>query len=170
MFKKACIFLIITSSKFAFAGVSGTPNPNANIEEYVFNYQISAKNNYILVNIDNYKVVSGNIIGNLFIGESNGPLVKKGYSFENKCAVFGKIMPFESQLESYCVLAKGDSKIFLTSIRTKGSTDSGEKNSGSNTIIGGTGEYAKIKGKCNYEVEYKENSELIVNGNCNYTN
>ena len=38
-------------------------------------------------------------------------------------------MPFESELESYCVLAKGDSKIFLTSIRTKGSTDSGEKTS-----------------------------------------
>lgn len=170
MFKKACIFLIITSSKLAFAGVSGTPNPNANIEEYVFSYQISAKNNYTLVNIDNYKVVSGNIIGNLVIGESNGPLVTKGHSFENKCAVFGKIMPFESKLESYCVLAKGDSKIFLTSIRTKGSTDSGEKNSGSNNIIGGTGEYSKIKGKCNYEVEYKENSELIVNGNCNYTN
>ena len=170
MFKKACIFLIITSSKFAFSGVSGTPNPNADIEEYVFSYQISAKNNYTLVNIDNYKVVSGNIIGNLVIGESNGPLVKKGYSFENKCAVFGKIMPFESQLESYCVLTKGDSKIFLTSIRTKGSTDSGEKNIGSNTIIGGTGKYAKIKGKCSYEVEYKENSELIVNGNCKYTN
>ena len=82
MFKKACIFLIITSSKFAFAGVSGTPNPNADIEEYVFSYQISAKNNYTLVNIDNYKVVSGNIIGNLVIGESNGPLVKKGYSLK----------------------------------------------------------------------------------------
>ena len=170
MFKKASIFLIIISSKFAFAGVSGTPNPNADIEEYVFTYQISAKNNYTLVNIDNYKVVSGNIIGNLVIGEANGPLVTKGHSFENKCAVFGKIMPFESQLESYCVLEKGDSKIFLTSIRTKGSTDSGEKNVGSNSIIGGTGEYAKIKGKCNYEVEYKENSELIVKGNCNYTN
>ena len=170
MFKKASIFLIIISSNFAFAGVSGTPNPNADIEEYVFSYQMSAKNNYTLVNIDNYKVVSGNIIGNLVIGEATGPLVTKGHSFENKCAVFGKIMPFESELESYCVLAKGDSKIFLTSIRTKGSTDSGEKNIGSNTIIGGTGEYAKIKGKCNYEVEYKENSELIVNGNCSYTN
>ncbi len=170
MFKKAWFFLIIISSKFAFAGVSGTPNPNADIKEYVFNYQISAKNNYTLVDIDNYKVVSGNIIGNLVIGEGSGPLFTKGHSFENKCAVFGKIMPFESQLESYCVLAKGDSKIFLTSIRTKGSTDSGEKNTGSNTIIGGTGEYAKIKGKCNFEVEYKENSELIVNGNCNYTN
>ena len=170
MFKKASIFLIIIFSHFAFAGVSGTPNPNAKTEEYIFSYQISAKNDYTLVNIDNYKVVSGNIIGNLVIGEASGPLVTKGNSFENKCAVFGKIMPFESQLESYCVLAKGDSKIFLTSIRTKGSTDSGEKNIGSNTIIGGTGEYTKIKGRCNYEVEYKENSELIVNGNCNYTN
>ena len=47
MFKKACIFLIITSSKFAFAGVSGTPNPNADIEEYVFSYQIGAKNNIL---------------------------------------------------------------------------------------------------------------------------
>ena len=78
MFKKASIFLIIISSKFAFAGVSGTPSPNADIEEYVFTYQISAKNNYTLVNIDNYKVVSGNIIGNLVIGEANGPLVTKG--------------------------------------------------------------------------------------------
>ena len=113
MYMKACLFLIIISSKFAFAGVSGTPNPNANIEEYVFSYQMSAKNNYTLVNIDNYKVVSGNIIGNLVIGEASGLLVAKGHSFENKCAVFGKIMPFESELESYCVLAKEDSKIFL---------------------------------------------------------
>ena len=81
MFKKASIFLIIIFSHFAFAGVSGTPNPNANIEEYVFSYQISAKNNYTLVNIDNYKVVSGNIIGNLVIGEASGPLVTKGQFF-----------------------------------------------------------------------------------------
>ena len=35
MFKKASIFLIIIYSNFTFAGVSGTPNPNADIEEYV---------------------------------------------------------------------------------------------------------------------------------------
>ena len=54
MFKKASIFLIIIFSHFAFAGVSGTPNPNANTEEYVFNYQISAKNDYTLVKHDSY--------------------------------------------------------------------------------------------------------------------
>ena len=69
-------------------------------------------------------------------------------------------MPFESQLESI-VLQKEIQNIFNLLEQRVLLTQ--EKKNGSNTNVGGTGEYAKIKGRCNYEVEYKENSELIVN-------
>ena len=145
---------------------------NAFSEEGSYEYSNVGSHNLSKVNTLDGTVTGGKLEGISIVTKSKGSLYQVGQNSETTCIILSKQerKSKNSALEAFCEstdLETGD-KTFAYNIRKEGTADTGSKGRGKQTIIGGTGKYKGISGKCNYTVKYLPNNKLATVGTCDY--
>ena len=114
-------------------------------------------------------VFSGTLEGSVTIIESTGgPFVKGGHSI-SKCVVYGNRSVAGVDLETPCTItnASGD-HLYLLARRSAGDVNAGGGGKGHFELMGGTGVYAGLAGRCAYSTEYLPNDRVVTRTDCNW--
>ena len=114
-------------------------------------------------------IFSGTLEGSVTILESTGgPFVKGGHSV-SKCVVYGKRSVAGVDLETPCTTtnASGD-HLYLLARRSAGDVKAGGGGQGHFELMGGTGVYAGLAGRCAYSTEYLANNRVVTRTDCTW--
>ena len=117
---------------------------------------------------------AGNLEGGDTVTRSRGPLFPEGRKFLRNCAVFAEQSPAGLDLKSPCTFTEtkedGGDMLFAIAIRKDGSV--GDANSGGMgrvDLVGGTGKYANITGRCSYETQYVSALAAATTWDCTWS-
>ena len=99
---------------------------------------------------------------------SGGPFVEGEHSLVT-CLAYGKRSPSSVELETACTVtnAAGD-KFYLLAERSAGDVAAGSSGQGHLEFVGGTGVFAKLRGRCTYDTEYLANNQVVTTADCNW--
>ena len=114
-------------------------------------------------------VFTGTLEGSTTILESTGgPFVKGGHTV-SKCVVYGNRSAAGVDLETPCTNtnASGD-HLYLLASRSAGDVKAGGGGQGHFELMGGTGVYAGLAGRCAYNTEYLANDRVVTRTDCNW--
>ena len=103
------------------------------------------------------------------LDSSGGPFVAGEHS-RVTCTVYAKRSEAGLELEVPCVMtySAGD-KLFTLSKRSLGDIGgAGQGGEGRLQLLGGSGKFAGVTGSCSYEVEYLEDSWLVLMAECEW--
>jgi hypothetical protein len=125
--------------------------------------------NYTRLEHPGQTVTIGPINGMQTIKSSSGGLFPEGLSNVTDCVVFAKKFDAGIDVQSYCtsVYPSGD-KVFSTSTRKAGDLNQGGGGEGKSDLIGGTGQFAGIKGSCTYKTEYFPANHAVNHVKCRW--
>ena len=119
---------------------------------------------------------AGHLEGGAVISDSQGALFQEGQSFLQSCVVYAEQSADGSQVavKAPCTLTEssgdGADVVFLLAIREQG--DLGDADSGGMgrvDLVGGTGKYANITGRCSYETLYLSTSTAVTSYDCTWS-
>ena len=112
-------------------------------------------------------VFGGMLEGSVTILESSGgPFVAGGHSV-SKCLAYGKRSAAGLDLETPCTIAdpSGD-RLYLLAKRSAGDVKAGSGGEGHFELMGGTGAYAGLAGRCAYKTDYLTNNRVVTKTDC----
>ena len=111
----------------------------------------------------------GSLEGSTTVLASSGdPFAAGGHSLST-CVVFGKRSAAGLDLKTACttVNASGDT-LYLVAERRAGDVEAGGGGEGELELMGGTGVYAGLGGRCAYQTEYLANNQVITTTDCTW--
>ena len=99
---------------------------------------------------------------------SGGPFVEGEHSLVT-CLNYGKRSASGVDLETACTVTNtaGD-KFFLLAERSTGDVAVGSGGQGHLEFVGGTGVFAKLRGRCAYDTEYLANDQVVTTADCTW--
>lgn len=99
---------------------------------------------------------------------SGGPFVEGEHSLVT-CLVYGKRSASGADLETACTVTNpaGD-KFYLRAERSAGDVKAGSGGPGQLEFVGGTGVYAKLRGRCDYDTAYLANDQVVTTADCTW--
>ena len=114
-------------------------------------------------------VFCGTLEGSVTILESSGGPFVKGAHSVSKCVVYGSRSVAGVDLETPCTItnASGD-HLYLLARRSAGNVKAGGGGKGHFELMGGTGMYAGLAGRCAYVTEYLPNDRVVTRTDCNW--
>ena len=102
------------------------------------------------------------------IGSSGGPFVEGEHSLVS-CLVYAKRSSEGMNLESYCTTTDASGEKWHTlSQRSTGNVATGGGGPGRWEIMGGTGPYAGVTGRCTYETSYLGQNRVVTVADCTW--
>ena len=114
-----------------------------------------------------------NLEGGFTVSSGRGALFPEGQNFLYSCVGLSERSEDGLDLRSYCTLKEtaedGGDELFTVAIRKQG--DLGEANRGGMgqmELVGGTGKYAAITGRCSYETRYLNTSTAVTVADCDW--
>lgn len=114
-------------------------------------------------------VFSGMLDGSVTILESSGSPFVAGRHSMSKCLAYGKRSAAGMDLETPCTIAdpSGD-RLYLLAKRSAGDVNAGGGGEGHFELMGGTGVYAGLAGRCAYKTDYLTNDRVITTTDCTW--
>ena len=120
------------------------------------------------------KFMAGGLEGGQIVSSSRGALFPEGREFLEVCAVFAEQSSAGLNLKAPCTFTEtqedGGDQLFTIAIRKQG--DMGDANRGGMghvDLVGGTGKYADITGRCSYETQYLNDRTATMMLDCNWS-
>ena len=125
--------------------------------------------NYRTIQYSDGTATGGSLSGTQTVISSSGEPFVAGANAVMDCIVLAVKTSAGMELQAPCTVttASGD-KMFSISLRKAGDTSEGSGGEGTNTITGGTGQYAGISGRCTYSVEYLPNKKAVTRSKCSW--
>lgn len=79
------------------------------------------------------------------------------------CLIYGKRSASGVDLETACTVTNADGdKFYLLAERSTGDVAVGSGGRGHLEFVGGTGVFAKMRGRCAYDTEYLANDQVVT--------
>ena len=128
----------------------------------------SLQHDYSAVEHPDGTIFAGPIEGTSTVVESSGggPFAAGGHSLV-KCVAYGKRSAAGLDIETACATTDADGDRLNTfSKRHAGDVDAGGGGEGSIELLGGTGRYAGVTGRCTYETDYLAGNRAITTARC----
>lgn len=99
---------------------------------------------------------------------SGGPFVEGEHSLVT-CLIYGKRSASGVDLETACTVTNADGdKFYLLAERSTGDVAAGGGGQGHLEFVGGTGVFAKLRGRCAYDTEYLANDQVVTTADCTW--
>ena len=114
-------------------------------------------------------VFSGMLEGSVTILESSGGPFAAGRHSTSKCLAYGKRSAAGMDLETPCTISdpSGD-RLYLLAKRSAGDVKAGGGGEGHFELMGGTGVYAGLAGRCAYKTDYLTNDRVVTMTDCTW--
>jgi len=129
---------------------------------------------YTRIQHGNATFTAGSLDGTTTVVSSSGSLFPEGQSLLRSCVIFSEEQPGGGlELKAPCTatetLDNGGDQFFLISIREEGDLGAAHTGGGGRVaIIGGTGKYTGITGRCSYETTYLSTSLGTTKADCSW--
>jgi len=141
----------------------------ANAESGTYESVISIVTNYTTLEYADQTITGGPSHGKQTLIDSIGELFVKGASSALHCIVLAKKSAAGMDLEAPCTVvdSSGDKTFIL--YRTKGGDlTAGGAAQGTIEIVGGTGKYSGLTGKCAYQISYVPGNRGVTTQRCTW--
>jgi len=124
--------------------------------------------NYVSFEHNNGTVTAGGNRGTSTVIDSSGGLFLKGQTSAQECAILARKTPAGINLDADCTMTDGSGdKMFHHATRRAGETTQGSA-PGTDEILGGTGKYAGITGRCSYTVQFVPDNRGVSTVRCQW--
>ncbi len=151
--------LTILAAQAAYADESGT-----------FRTVKSYHRDYITIDHGGPTFTGGMITGTTTIIESSGGPFMEGANSYSECLVFSSSSDGSLSLQAPCVDTDTSGDIqYWRAVREQGDVGAGGGGTGTWELLGGTGKYAGIAGRCSYDTEYLEGDVLVAIADCKWS-
>lgn len=129
----------------------------------------SLQHDYSAVEHPDGTIFGGPIEGTSTVVESSGgPFAADGHSLV-KCVAYGKRSAAGLDIETACTTTgPGADRLYMVSKRRTGDVEAGGGGEGSIELLGGTGRYAGVTGRCAYETDYLAGNRAITMARCTW--
>ena len=129
----------------------------------------SLQHDYSAVEHSDGTIFGGPIEGtSTVVKSSGGPFAAGGHSLV-KCVAYGKRSAAELDIETVCTTTAADGdRLYMRSKRRAGDVEAGGGGEGSIELLGGTGRYAGVTGRCTYETDYLAGKRAITTARCTW--
>ena len=155
----AAALLFVSGAQTALAGGSGS-----------FRLLESAVHDYTAMKHAGRTVTAGPLRGTAMIVDSSGGPFAEGTHYNLLCVVYAKKSKSAIDLEAPCTLtdSSGD-ELYVLAKRSAGDVEVAGGGSGSQAILGGTGKYRGVTGKCPYTTGYLPDKWLVSTAACTWS-
>lgn len=129
----------------------------------------SVEHGYSTVKQGDRTFFGGPIEGTNTVVESSGGSFVVGEHSHVKCVAYGKRSATGLEIESACTMTGTDGdQLYIFSKRSAGDIKEGGGGEGGMELLGGTGVYAGVTGRCAYKTDYLASNRLISTLRCKW--
>lgn len=130
----------------------------------------SFKHSYRTVDHPGEAYTGGFLNGTMTVVESSGGPLVAGLSLTLECLVYSSRSESELSVVSPCVNTDQDGdRLYLLSVRSQGTIETGGGGEGESEIQGGTGKYEGLTGTCDYQTQYLAGGWAVSLRECVWT-
>ena len=151
-------------------GVFGGGQTAASEESGSFSVIRSYTRNYASFEHANGQITGGTLEGTVTTLKSSGAPFEEGQHSLVMCLVYAKSSVEGIDLEAPCTTTDpfGD-RWYTISKRSVGDVAAGGGGEGRWELMGGTGKYAGVTGRCTYETSYLGDNRSVTTGSCSWS-
>ena len=164
-----CLFRGIAAAVFAAMAFLFSAQTAIADEKGSFTALASLVTDYTVIEHPGGTIVGGASAGTNTILQSSGGPFPAGEHTRVNCVVYGKRSGAGLELEAPCISTAGaGDKLYSISKRSAGGVEEGADGAGSIELLGGTGRFAGVTGKCTYQTAYLAEGRVVTMSDCKW--